>query len=79
MSDGPIEMPPSATWTPEQAIAAAARKKFAEVLVVGRDETGQIHVIDGGRLDLADILLLLEETKIRLFFEPVPMCHGKVD
>lgn len=40
----PVELPASATWTPAQALAAAAKIPFAEVVIIGFKEDGQVAV-----------------------------------
>lgn len=38
--DEPVELPPSETWSPEQALAAAARVPWVEVVIIGEDGSG---------------------------------------
>jgi hypothetical protein len=40
----PVDLPPSQTWTPEQALAAAAKLPFAEVAIIGFTNEGRIVV-----------------------------------
>lgn len=60
---GAVEMPPSDFWTPDQAIAAAARIPFEAVAVVGHDEAGGVH-IRASRMDAGLMLLLAEQLRL---------------
>ena len=55
-------VPPSDSWSPEQALAYSAREKWGSVLVVGYDEDGELR-IRCSRMSPADALWLLELAK----------------
>lgn len=58
----PLELPPSETWTPEQALAAAARMEFAEVIIMGFDRQGEL-IIRHSRMRPEHMLWMAEELR----------------
>jgi len=53
------ELPPSASWTPDQALAASARLPFDHVLIAGFTGDGTLTVRTS-RMTRADALYIIE-------------------
>ena len=62
-SSAPAEMPPSESWTPEQALAAAAKMDWQEVVIIGFRHDGE-PVIRKSRIRPEQMLWLAEELRI---------------
>jgi hypothetical protein len=59
----PSELPPSDSWTPAQALAAAAKIEWDEVVVVGFTREGE-PMIRKSRIRPEQLLWLAEELRI---------------
>lgn len=55
----PAELPPSETWSPAQALAAAARVEWQGVVIIGDDGSGEAQ-IRHSRMGQKDMLFLAE-------------------
>ena len=60
--DSLVELPPSEAWSPAQALAAAARAPFAEVVVIGFRDDGELVILHS-RMRSEHMLWLADELR----------------
>ena len=63
-SDRPTDLPPSSTWTPEQALAAVQKMDLERVLIVAYDRDGKL-IIRTSRMSRAEALWLAKSAESR--------------
>ena len=61
-SEGPADLPPSSTWTTEQALAAAQKMDLLNVLIVGYGRDGKL-VIRSSRMSKQQALWLAKQAE----------------
>ncbi|MGH6880830.1 hypothetical protein [Hypericibacter sp.] len=58
-----VELPASSSWSPEQALAAAAKVDWADLVIAGHNERGDLKIFTS-RVGPGDELLIAKEIEL---------------